>query len=39
MDVVIDTSAIIAVITGAPERNALVDATRDASLIAPASVH
>jgi predicted nucleic acid-binding protein len=39
LDVVIDTSAVIAVIIGAPERDALVDATRDASLIAPASVH
>ena len=39
MDVVIDTSAVIAVITGAPEKDALVGATRGASLIAPASVH
>jgi predicted nucleic acid-binding protein len=39
MDVVIDTSAIVAVITGAPERDELVNATRDASLIAPPSVH
>jgi predicted nucleic acid-binding protein len=39
MDVVIDTSAVIAVITGAPEKPALVAATRGASLIAPSSVH
>jgi predicted nucleic acid-binding protein len=39
MDVVIDTSAVVAVITGAPEKFALVAATRDATLIAPPSVH
>lgn len=39
MDVVIDTSAVIAVITGAPEKSALVMVTRGASLMAPPSVH
>ena len=39
VDVVIDTSAVIAVITSAPEKTALVAATLDASLIAPPSVH
>jgi predicted nucleic acid-binding protein len=39
MDVVIDTSAVIAVVTGAPEKTSLIAATRDAALIAPPSVH
>ena len=39
MNVVIDTSAIVAVITGTPEKFALAAATRTASLIAPSSVH
>jgi predicted nucleic acid-binding protein len=36
---VIDTSAIVAVITGAPEREGLIHATEDVTLVAPASVH
>jgi predicted nucleic acid-binding protein len=39
MDVVTDTSAIIAVITNAPEKDLLADVTRDSALIAPTSVH
>ena len=39
MDVVIDTSAVIAVIANEPERRAIVEHTVDANLIAPASVH
>ncbi len=39
MDVVIDTSAVIAVITSAPEKPGLVAATRGTSLIAPPSIH
>jgi predicted nucleic acid-binding protein len=39
MNVVVDTSAIIAVLTSEPERAALVKLTRGADLIAPASVH
>lgn len=38
MQIVIDTSAIIAVITGEPEKPALVEATTGAELLAPASV-
>ena len=36
---VIDTSAIVAVITEAPEKAGLIQATEDASLVAPSSVH
>lgn len=39
MDVVTDTSAIIAVITNAPEKNLLAEITQDSTLVAPASVH
>ena len=39
MDVVIDTSAVIAVIANEPERRAIVEHTVDANLITPASVH
>ena len=39
MDIVIDTSAIIAVIANEPERPAIIAATQDADLIAPGSVH
>jgi predicted nucleic acid-binding protein len=39
MDVVTDTSAIIAVITNSPEKETLADITQDAALVAPASVH
>lgn len=38
-DLVIDTSAIIAVIAGEPERGRIVEATVGASLLAPSSVH
>ncbi len=38
-NIVIDTSAIIAVIAGEPEREALIKYTRGTSLIAPPSVH
>jgi predicted nucleic acid-binding protein len=39
MDLVIDTSAIIAVIANEPEKAAIVRHTAGANLIAPASVH
>lgn len=39
MEFVIDTSAILAVIAGQPERAALIRLTRGASLVAPPSVH
>ena len=39
MELVIDTSAIIAVIADATERSAIVEHTVDTNLIAPASVH
>ena len=39
MDLVIDTSAIIAVIANEPEKPALVEHTSGASLLAPQSVH
>lgn len=39
MNVVIDTSAIIAVIVGEPERDQLIQSTVGVDLIAPASVH
>src|SRR5260221_13906780 len=39
MDVVTDTSVIIAVITSAEEKRRLVDLTRDFGIIAPGSVH
>jgi uncharacterized protein with PIN domain len=38
MDLVIDTSAIIAVITSEPEQAALAKATASAELIGPASI-
>lgn len=38
-EMVIDTSAIVAVITDASEKAGLIRATEDASLIAPSSVH
>lgn len=38
-DLVVDTSALIAVVMNAPEKRDIVEATRDASLIAPRSVH
>lgn len=39
MDIVIDTSAVIAVIANEPEKAAIVEHTLGANLIAPASVH
>ena len=39
MDIVIDTSALVAVLLSEPERPGLVRATKGAALIAPASVH
>jgi predicted nucleic acid-binding protein len=36
---VIDTSAVVAVITDAPEKDALIRITEDAALVAPSSVH
>lgn len=39
MDVVTDTSVIIAVITNSPEKDQLAEITRDSALVAPASVH
>ena len=39
MDLVIDTSAVIAVIANEPERPAIVEHTVDAKVMAPASVH
>jgi len=39
MDIVVDTSAIIAVIANGPEKEALVELTTGADLIAPRSVH
>lgn len=39
MDLVIDTSAIIAVIANEPERQPIIAETADSGLVAPASVH
>ncbi len=39
MDLVIDTSAIIAVIANEPEREAIIEHTVGANLMVPASVH
>ncbi len=39
MEIVIDTSTIIAVITNAPEKAELIAATNRVDLIAPASIH
>jgi predicted nucleic acid-binding protein len=38
MDVVIDTSALIAVIVGEPERNRIVELTTGNTLIGPGSI-
>ncbi len=38
MDVVIDTSALIAVIVGGPERNRIVELTTGNTLIGPGSI-
>ncbi|MBN2498000.1 MAG: type II toxin-antitoxin system VapC family toxin [Deltaproteobacteria bacterium] len=39
MLLVVDTSALVAVLVSEPQRSALVHATRGAELVAPASVH
>ncbi len=39
MELVVDTSVIIAVLTSEPERAVLVEETRGADLVAPESVH
>jgi predicted nucleic acid-binding protein len=39
MDVVLDTSALVAVLVDAPEKEALVALTPGASILAPSSVH
>jgi|WetSurSiteA1Bulk_404760.scaffolds.fasta_scaffold53535_1 predicted nucleic acid-binding protein len=38
MDVIIDTSALVAVIVGEPERNRIVEITRGNTLIGPGSI-
>jgi predicted nucleic acid-binding protein len=38
-EIVIDASAIIAVIFNEPERNRLIELTDDCTLVAPASIH
>ena len=39
MDIVVDTSVVIAVIVNEPQREALIEHTRGANLLAPPSVH
>lgn len=39
MDITVDTSAIIAVVTNETHRDRLIEASRDAGLLAPSSVH
>ena len=39
MDIVVDASAIIAVIVNEPSKSDIIQATQGASLIAPASIH
>jgi predicted nucleic acid-binding protein len=39
MDIVVDTSVIVAVISNEPQRGSLIELTRGAELLAPASVH
>jgi predicted nucleic acid-binding protein len=39
MDIVVDTSVIVAVIAHEPQRGALIKLTKGADLLAPASVH
>ena len=39
MEIVIDTSAIIAVITGEPEKDKLIELTKGMTLLAPESVY
>jgi len=38
MDIIIDTSALIAVIVGEPERNRIVEITKGNNLIGPGSI-
>jgi len=38
-EIVIDTSAVVAVILDAPEKEALIRVTEDVTLVAPASIH
>ena len=39
MNIVIDTSVLIAVLTGEPEKQKLINLTKGVDLLAPASVH
>ena len=39
MDIVVDTSVIVAVLVNEPHKNTLVGLTKGAELVAPASVH
>lgn len=39
MDIVVDTSVIVAVVANEPEKSALIELTKGADLIAPLSVH
>jgi len=39
MNLVVDTSVLIAVLVSEPERDTLIELTKDADLIAPGSVH
>ena len=39
MDIVVDTSVIVAVISNEPQRGVLIDLTKGVELLAPASVH
>ena len=39
MEIVVDSSVVLAIVLNEPERSALITATRGASLIAPGSIH
>jgi predicted nucleic acid-binding protein len=39
MNIVVDASAVIAVVVNEPSKSDIIEATQDASLIAPASIH
>ena len=39
MNIVVDASAVIAVVVNEPSKTDIIEATQDASLIAPASIH
>ncbi len=39
MDIVVDTSVLVAVIANEPKKSALIELTKGADLIAPSSVH